>query len=75
MARDGEGRVLHYWWDVNVPSTIRRDPWAGPAIVSDPTGFEWRTQQHVFGRGHNGALEHWWYAPAAGVTHDTWSTA
>ncbi|KOX19202.1 hypothetical protein ADK67_34200 [Saccharothrix sp. NRRL B-16348] len=40
MARDGEGKVQHYWWDVNVPSTIHRDPWAGPAIVSDPTGFE-----------------------------------
>ncbi|WP_420803672.1 hypothetical protein [Saccharothrix deserti] len=20
-------------------------------------------------------MEHWWYAPATGVTHDTWGTA
>ncbi|OKI18670.1 hypothetical protein A6A25_39670 [Saccharothrix sp. CB00851] len=72
MARDGEGRLLHYWWDAATPGTIRRDVWAGPRITGDPVGFTWRNEQHVFARGANGTLEHWWFAPGTGVSHNSW---
>jgi hypothetical protein len=32
------------------------------------------SQQHVFVRGTGGTLEHWWWDPSAGITHDTWGS-
>ncbi|NUR28482.1 MAG: family 20 glycosylhydrolase, partial [Catenulispora sp.] len=70
VARGGDSQ-LHHWLSGGVSGTWIHDDWTTKAasfgsasldLVSNPTGFLYGSDQHVFGRGTDGHLHHWWYS-------------
>ena len=47
----------------------------GEGVASDPTGFVYADQQHVFARDVRGQLAHWWWALNDGTLRgDVWGS-
>ncbi|NUP06008.1 MAG: DUF346 domain-containing protein [Polyangiaceae bacterium] len=68
---DGAGNVRHHWWDGN-ENKIFTDTW-GTGTAGDPVSFVHGTSQHVFARGTDGSLKHWFWDPANGPRNDVWA--
>jgi hypothetical protein len=68
---DGAGNIRHHWWDASSQS-ITTDTW-GTGTAGQPVAFIDGTSQHVFARGANGTLEHWFWDPINGGNHDDWA--
>lgn len=84
FARGTNGHLLHTFWD-GASGTWAQDDWTAKAagqgspqldIASDPAGFVYGNEQHVFARGTDGLLHHWWWSPGDGLVHaDTWNAS
>jgi hypothetical protein len=68
---DGTGAIRHHYYDGNAKS-VHSDTW-GSGTVGQPVTFVAGTSQHVFARGKDGSLQHWFWDPANGANHDVWS--
>ena len=67
----GGGNVRHRWWDGN-SNSILTDTWAAGA-TGRPATFVHGTSQHMFARGKDGSLPHWYWDPGHGVRQDNWA--
>jgi hexosaminidase len=83
FARGSDGH-LHHWVTNKVAGGWVEDDWTAKAaahgplldLASDPSGFLYGTEQHVFGRGTNGRLHHWVYSAANNtVSANDWGGA
>lgn len=68
---DAAGNVRHHWWDGNTKSVVT-DTW-GTGIAGRPVTFVDGTSQHVFARGQDGSLRHWFWDPVHGAGQDNWA--
>ncbi len=71
LNSDGAGNIRHHWWDANA-QTVTTDTW-GTGTTGAPVAFVDGTSQHVFARGTDGSLEHWFWDPINGAGHDAWA--
>jgi hexosaminidase len=67
----GSDNHLHHWVTGTVAGGWVQDDWTAKAaasgnapldLVGDPSGFLYGSDQHVFGRGSDGHLHHWYYS-------------
>ncbi|NUP06026.1 MAG: CHAP domain-containing protein [Polyangiaceae bacterium] len=70
---DGAGNIRHHWWDAN-ENKVFTDTW-GTGTAGEPVSFVHGTSQHVFARGTDGSLKHWFWDPANGPRNDVWAPA
>jgi surface antigen len=68
---DGLGNIRHHWWDASTQSIIT-DTW-GTGTAGQPVAFVHGTSQHVFARGTDGSLKHWFWDPFNGPRSDNWA--
>jgi surface antigen len=68
---DGAGNIRHHFWDAGQQAVLT-DTW-GTQTAGKPVTFVHGTSQHVFARGVNGSLEHWFWDPVNGGNHDVWA--
>ncbi|MBS2532225.1 family 20 glycosylhydrolase [Catenulispora sp. NF23] len=81
FARGADGHLLQWvtgtafgGWGL-VDWTAEAAAQGGPSLdlAGDPAGFVFGTTQHVFGRGSDGRIHHWWYTDADNTTRaDDW---
>lgn len=71
LHSDGAGNIRHHWWDANKKS-VTTDSW-GTGTVGQPVTFVHGTSQHLFARGANGSLAHWFWDPVNGGRQDNWA--
>jgi hypothetical protein len=69
----GVDNTLRHWYQ-NGSAAPGLDNWGTAGrVMSDPTGFAYRNQQHVFYRTHNGTVEHRFFDdPTGRVNTDNW---
>lgn len=68
---DGAGNIRHHFWDGSKQS-ITTDTW-GTSTAGQPVSFVHGTSQHLFARGANGSLAHWYWDPVNGGRSDSWA--
>jgi len=68
---DGAGNIRHHWWD-STSQSITTDTW-GTGTVGQPVSFVDGTSQHIFARGADGSLAHWFWDPVNGARNDNWA--
>jgi len=67
------GTLTNLSWS---PSTnIVRPDWGGGTLVGKPVGYIHNNQQHVFARGTDNTIRHWWQAGDGNPVLDDWGTA
>jgi hypothetical protein len=71
LDSDGAGNIRHHWWDASTKSIVT-DTW-GTGTAGQPVTFIDGTSQHVFARGANGSLAHWFWDPVNGAGSDNWA--
>jgi hypothetical protein len=71
LHSDVFGNIRHHWWDAGSKS-ILSDTW-GMGTAGQPVTFVHGTSQHVFARGNDGSLAHWFWDPVNGSRHDSWA--
>jgi hypothetical protein len=71
LNSDGAGNLRHHWWDGSTKS-ITSNTW-GTGTVGQPVTLVDGTSQHVFARGGNGSLSHWFWDPINGARSDNWA--
>ncbi|HVY44609.1 MAG TPA: phage tail tip lysozyme [Minicystis sp.] len=71
VNRDGAGDVRHHWWDAGADA-VTTDTW-GSGAAGNPVSFVDGTSQHVFARGNDGSLLHWFWDPQSGNGQDVWA--
>ena len=69
---DGAGNIRHHFWDGTTKKVVS-DTW-GTATAGRPVSFVDGTSQHVFARGEDGSLQHWFWDPVNGAGHDAWAS-
>lgn len=80
-ARGTDGH-LHHWWTGSTSGGWLTDDWTAKAagngfpsltLAGDPAGFRYGNEQHVYARGADGHLHHWWYRESTDqVNADDW---
>ncbi|TDU89109.1 repeat uncharacterized protein DUF346 [Kribbella voronezhensis] len=66
------GTLTNLSWS---PSTnIVRPDWGGAQLVGRPLGYIHNNQQHVFARGSDNTIRHWWQAGTGAPVLDNWGT-
>ncbi|NUO48715.1 MAG: hypothetical protein HOV80_07655 [Polyangiaceae bacterium] len=68
---DGAGNIRHHWWDGS-QQAITTNTW-GTGTAGRPVAFVHGTSQHVFARGADGSLPHWFWDPVNGGRFDNWA--
>ncbi|MEV0397030.1 N-acetylmuramoyl-L-alanine amidase [Polymorphospora rubra] len=64
------GALVNLSWS---PSTgIIRPEWGGAALTGRPVGYVHNGQQHVFARGTDNTLRHWWQSGGGAPGLDNW---
>jgi hypothetical protein len=71
LNSDGAGNIRHHWWDAN-QQAVTTNTW-GTGTAGKPVTFTHGTSQHVFARGTDGSLKHWFWDPINGGRSDTWA--
>lgn len=71
LHADGAGNIRHHWWDGG-QQTITTNTW-GTGTAGQPVSFVHGTSQHVFARGADGSLPHWYWDPVNGGRFDNWA--
>ncbi len=71
LTGDGGGNLRHHWWDGKTKK-VASDTW-GTGTAGRPVTFVDGTSQHVFARGKDGSLQHWFWDPVNGAGHDDWA--
>jgi hexosaminidase len=69
FARGTNGNLQHAWYEPST-NTWLHDDWSATtgtpgAITGNPAGFAYGTNQHVFARGTDGRLRHFYYDTAS----------
>lgn len=81
FARGTNGHLQHTFWD-GPTASWHHDDWTAAAaaggsaeldIASDPAGFSYGNEKHVFARGSDGRLNHWWSSGDGKVHADVWA--
>jgi hypothetical protein len=68
---DGAGNIRHHWWDGNQQG-VTTNTW-GTGTAGKPVTFTHGTSQHLFARGTDGSLKHWFWDPVNGGNSDSWA--
>jgi hypothetical protein len=73
-ARDANGKLLHWWYNMKNPgwglanlTDQATEPAGGnprPAMTDNPTAYYGDGGHHIYTRGANGNVQHWWYTDA-----------
>jgi Repeat of unknown function (DUF346)/CHAP domain len=71
LNSDGAGNIRHHWWDATTKNIVT-DTW-GTGTVGNPVTFVHGTSQHVFARGTDASLKHWFWDPINGARNDNWA--
>jgi hypothetical protein len=72
-AANTGGTLTNLSWS---PATnIVRPDWGGATAVGKAVGYTHNGQQHVFVRGSDNTLRHWWQAGTGAPVMDNWGTA
>ncbi len=71
LHSDGAGNIRHHFWDGGQQAVIT-DTW-GTGTSGNPVTFVHGTSQHVFARGADGSLAHWFWDPVGGGKFDNWA--
>lgn len=68
---DGAGNIRHHWWDGS-QKAVTTTTW-GTGTAGTPVTFTHGTSQHLFARGTDGSLKHWFWDPINGGNKDSWA--
>ena len=71
LNSDGAGNIRHHWWDATTKAIVT-DTW-GTGTAGNPVTFVHGTSQHVFARGNDSSLKHWFWDPVNGARTDNWA--
>ncbi|GAA0612274.1 N-acetylmuramoyl-L-alanine amidase [Kribbella sandramycini] len=66
------GTLVSMMWSPSTDKLVQ--DWGSSGLVGKPVGFVHNGQQHVFARGNNNTVRHWWQAGTGNPVLDTWGT-
>jgi hypothetical protein len=66
------GTLVNLMWSPGTDKVIQ--DWGSSNLAGKPFGFVHNGQQHVFARGKDNTMRHWWQAGTGAPVLDTWGT-
>lgn len=66
------GTLTNLFWSPSTNKVVQ--DWGGGALAGKPVGYVHNNQQHVFARGTDNTIRHWWQAGTGAPVMDTWGT-